>query len=58
MIRILHFLIAFTVFAIVTVAITALLQEMIFFSVFVGLPAGTIAGVVTFIYLRVKDKGQ
>lgn len=58
MIRIVHFLIAFIVFAIIAVAVTALLQERIFFSVFVGLPAGTIAGVVTFIYLRVKSREQ
>ncbi|WP_445475619.1 hypothetical protein ACT9XH_02425 [Methanococcoides methylutens] len=58
MIRIVHFLIAFIVFAIVAVTVTALLQERIFFSVFIGLPAGTIAGVITFIYLRVKDRDQ
>ncbi|WP_167880926.1 hypothetical protein [Methanococcoides sp. AM1] len=58
MMRIVHFAIAFIVFSIVAIAVTDLLQEMIFFSVFVGLPAGTIAGVVTFIYLRVKNKGE
>lgn len=54
MMRIVHFLIAVVVFAIVTISVTYLLQERIFFSIFIGLPAGTVAGLVTLIYLRVK----
>ncbi|MGM0770408.1 MAG: hypothetical protein ACQESU_02220 [Halobacteriota archaeon] len=56
MMRIIHFLIALLVFAIVTVTVTGLLQERIFFSIFVGLPVGTLAGLITLIYLRVKSR--
>jgi hypothetical protein len=58
MMRIVHFLIAVVVFAIVTISVTYLLQERIFFSIFLGLPAGTLAGLITLIYLRVKSKAD
>jgi hypothetical protein len=49
---------SFIVFAVVAIAVTDILQDRIFFSFFVGFPAGIFAGFVTFLYLKWKSRGH
>ncbi|NPE27507.1 hypothetical protein HNV12_05895 [Methanococcoides sp. SA1] len=48
--------VSFIVFAIVGIAVTAILMDRIFFSFFVGFPAGIFAGFATFLYLKWKSR--
>ncbi|WP_406662313.1 hypothetical protein V7O66_06365 [Methanolobus sp. ZRKC3] len=50
--------ISFIAFILIAILVTAILEDKIFFSVFVGIPAGIIAFLVTFIYLGYKDKAH
>ena len=51
-------LISFIAFILIAILVTAILEDKIFFSVFVGIPAGIIAFLVTFIYLGYKDRAH
>jgi hypothetical protein len=45
---------ALTVFLVVGTAVTEVLSETVSFSLFVGIPAGIIAGAGVFLYLHLK----
>ncbi|MDD2778102.1 MAG: hypothetical protein PHY36_05585 [Methanocellales archaeon] len=47
---------SFLVFIAVTIIVTDVLQSRIFFSFFVGFPAGLIAGCMVFVLLTIKGR--
>lgn len=49
-----NIVIALAVFFIVGIAVSEILSKTIFFSLFVGIPAGFVAGIGTFLYLHMK----
>ncbi len=51
-------IISLAVFVIVTIGVTQLLQEMVFFSLFIGIPAGIASFLLTFIYLYTKKSND
>jgi cell division protein FtsN len=43
---------------VVTMLVTEVLQSRIFFSLFVGIPAGLIVGFIIFVLLTIKQKSK
>lgn len=46
------------VFITATIIVTDTLQERIYFSLFVGIPAGLVAGILVFIFLTARQKTE
>ena len=51
-VKIRDILISIAVFLVVGTVVTEVFSDIIFFSLFLGIPAGAIAGMATFVYLR------
>jgi hypothetical protein len=49
-------MISFIVFILTAIFLTEILQDRIYFSLFVGIPAGVFAGLVVFLYLFLKNR--
>ncbi|MBP2029562.1 hypothetical protein J2755_000482 [Methanohalophilus levihalophilus] len=55
-VKIRNILVSIAVFLVIGTAVTEVFSDIIFFSLFLGIPAGAIAGMATFAYLRHREK--